>query len=98
MKNEASHPPLTAAQQSELDALASLTDPEIDTSDMPEVRDWSAARRGAFYRPVKQQLTLRIDADLVAWFRARTAGGKGYQSHMNEALREYVRRHEREPG
>jgi hypothetical protein len=36
--------------------------------------------RGAFYRPIKQQLTLRIDADIVAWFKEQTRDGKGYQT------------------
>ena len=55
---------------------------------MPEVKDWSDAKRGLFYRPVKQQLTLRIDSDLVAWFKSRTPQGEGYQTNMNRALRE----------
>jgi hypothetical protein len=39
----------------ELKALASLPDEAIDTSDAPELSDWSGAKRGLFYRPVKQQ-------------------------------------------
>ena len=35
-------------------------------SDAPEILDWSDARHGVFYRPVKQQITLRIDADFIA--------------------------------
>jgi uncharacterized protein (DUF4415 family) len=57
---------LTPAQQAEIEALAALLDDNIDTRDMPEVRDWSGARRGLFFRPIKQQLTLRIDADVIA--------------------------------
>jgi len=40
---------------------------------------------------VKQQLTLRLDADVVAWFKAHTKSAKGYQTRINQALREYVR-------
>ena len=87
---------LTASQKAELDALAGLPDHKIDTSDIPEARDWSGAMRGAFYRPIKQQLTLRIDADIVAWFKERTRDGKGYQTIINKALREYVERHAKE--
>ena len=87
---------LTASQEAELDALAELPDHEIDTSDISEARDWSGAMRGAFYRPIKQQLTLRIDADIVAWFKARARAGKGYQTIINKALREYVERHAKE--
>jgi len=50
---------LTAEQRIELDALSDLPDEQIDTTDMPEVRNWASARRGAFYRPVKEQLTSR---------------------------------------
>ncbi|MFI4986939.1 MAG: BrnA antitoxin family protein [Alphaproteobacteria bacterium] len=85
---------LTAEQRRELAALAALPDDQIDTSEMPEVIDWTNAKRGLFYRPVKQQITLRVDADVVAWFRRRAA--KGYQTDINRALREYVARHERQ--
>ena len=69
---------LTRAQEAELETLAALPEEQIDTGDIPEVRDWSGAKRGLFYRPVKQQLTLRLDADIVAWFKRHARGGKGY--------------------
>ena len=81
---------LTRAQAAELESLARLPDDAIDTSDAPEIPDWSGAKRGLFYRPVKQQLTLRLDADVVAWFKRQTASGEGYQTRINRALREYV--------
>lgn len=84
---------LTPAQQAEIDALAALPDDKIDTKDIPEVRDWSGAQRGLFFRPVKKQLTLRIDADLIAWFKSHTPNGDGYQTSINRALREYVDQH-----
>lgn len=87
--------PLTREQLSELKALADLPDSAIDTSDAPEVIDWSGAQRGLFYRPVKQQLTLRIDADVIAWFKKHTTADEGYQTRINRALREYVVGHER---
>jgi uncharacterized protein (DUF4415 family) len=90
MKKEASKR-LTREQLAELKALASLPDDAIDTSDAPELPDWSGAKRSLFYRPVKQQLTLRLDADVVAWFKSHTAAGEGYQTRINSALREYVR-------
>jgi uncharacterized protein (DUF4415 family) len=47
-----------------------------------------------FYRPVKQQqLTLRLDADVVAWFKARAGSNEGYQTRINRVLCEYVQRH-----
>jgi len=82
---------LTPEQRAELKSLAALRDDAIDTSDAPEVLDWSGARRGLFHRPVKQQLTLRLDADVVAWFKSHATSGEGYQTRINRALREYVR-------
>ena len=73
-------------------ALEALPNDQIDTSDAPEILDWSDARRGVFYRPVKQQITLRLDADIVAWFKAHARGGRGYQTDINGALREHVQR------
>ncbi len=85
----------TTKQRAELKALAALPDDRIDTRDIPEIRNWSGAKRGLFYRPVKRQITLRLDADVVAWFRSRAPAGRGYQTAMNRALREYVRHRER---
>jgi uncharacterized protein (DUF4415 family) len=86
---------LKRGQLAELKSLADLPDAAIDTSDVPEVLDWSGAKRGLFYRPIKQQLTLRLDADVVAWFRQHTATDEGYQTRINRALREYVLGQER---
>jgi uncharacterized protein (DUF4415 family)/uncharacterized protein (DUF433 family) len=83
---------LTEEQRAELAALEALPDDQIDTTDIPEVLDWSNAKRGAYYRPLKQQITLRLDADIVAWFKARAPDGRGYQTDINRALREYVER------
>ena len=88
---------LTPAQQAEIEALTALSDDQIDTRDIPEVLDWHGARRGLFFRPNKQQLTLRIDADVIAWFKHHTTNGEGYQTRINRALREYVEQHTRMP-
>ena len=90
------HTELSNEQIAELDALAELPDDEIDTSDIPEILDWSGGRRGVFYRPVKQQITLRLDADVVAWFKFKAKDGRGYQTDINRALREHVQRVEKE--
>ena len=85
---------MTARQKAELDALAALADAQIDTRSLPEVRDWSGARRGVLFRPIKKQLTLRLDADLIDWFKTHTPNGEGYQTRINVALREYVAQRE----
>jgi uncharacterized protein (DUF4415 family) len=89
---------LMPKQRTELKALAALRDDAIDTSDAPELLDWSGAKRGLFYRPVKQQLTLRLDADLVAWFKSHATSNDGYQTRINRALREYVQGQASRPG
>ena len=73
---------LTKEQKAEIKALANLPDEKIDTTDIPEILDWSGAKRGLLYRPVKRQITLRLDADVVAWFRANAPGGRGYQTEI----------------
>ena len=82
---------LPAHLRRELKALEGLRDDQIDTSDIPEQRDWSGARRGVFFRPIKQQITLRLDADLIDWFRRHPEGDEGYQTR---ALREYLEQHD----
>ena len=85
---------LTESQRAEIAALENLPEEEIDTTDIPEVIDWQGASRGVFYRPVKRQVTLRLDADVLTWFKAHAQGGRGYQTDINRALRDHVRRHE----
>ena len=83
-------PRLTPEMLAQLDRLAAMKDEDINLTDMPEVTDWSNAVRGKFYRPVKQQLTLRLDADVVHWFKTHSGEGRGYQTKINAALRRYV--------
>jgi uncharacterized protein (DUF4415 family) len=79
-------PKLSAEEIASLKALAARPDSEIDLSDIPELTEeqWKNAERGHFYRPVKRQITARVDADVLAWFKSQ---GKGYQSRINAILR-----------
>lgn len=79
-------PELTEERRKELARLDALPADQIDTSDIPELTDeqWASAVRGRFYRPIKQQITARLDADVLAWLKA---GGQGYQTRMNAILR-----------
>ena len=79
-------PKLTDDRRKELEKLDALPVDQIDTSDIPELTDeqWAGAVRGRFYRPIKQQITARLDADVLAWLKA---GGQGYQTRMNAILR-----------
>ena len=83
---------LSREMQEQMRTLEALPDDRIDTTDAPEILDWSDARRGVFYRPVKKQITLRLDADIIAWFKARARDGRGYQTDINGALRKHVQR------
>jgi len=78
--------------RAELNALAKKSDKEMDFSDIPQTTaaDWKNAVRGQFFRPVKKPVSLRLDADVIAWFKS--LDGK-YQSKMNDALREYMEHH-----
>ncbi len=71
-------------QAKELAALAALRDEKIDLTDLPEVLDWSGAVVGKYYRPLKKSLTIRLDADVLAWLKAE---GRGYQTRINKLLR-----------
>ena len=54
---------------------------------------WERARV-AFPEGRKQQLTLRLDADVLAWFKAQ---GKGYQTRMNAVLRAFYEARREQP-
>jgi uncharacterized protein (DUF4415 family) len=84
--NPANPGPLTRKQKSDLAALAAMPDEKIDYSDIPAKAAgfWDDAVRGGLYRPVKRQLTVRIDADILAWLKSQ---GTGYHSRLNEILR-----------
>jgi len=78
---------MTPARKRKLAQLMARPDAEIDFTDIPPLEEsfWRNAVRNPFYRPVKQQLTVRLDADVVAWLRRH---GKGYQTRLNRVLRQ----------
>ncbi|MCG7658068.1 BrnA antitoxin family protein [Wielerella bovis] len=68
--------------------MAAIRDEDIDYSDIPPLTDefWANAKRfNELYRPQKRQVTVRIDADVLAWLKQ---DGKGYQTRLNEILRQ----------
>jgi uncharacterized protein (DUF4415 family) len=86
---------LTPKLRVELAALQAKPDTAIDTADMPEIMDWSRAERGKFYRPVKKQVTLRLDADILHWFKSHAGNARGYQTQINDTLRKFVEKEAR---
>ena len=82
---------LTEQQKAELQALAEMSDDEIDLSGIPERDiDWSTARRGLFYRPVKREVTLSLDKYVLDWFEEKQADEKARHEAINEVLIEYI--------
>lgn len=83
---------LTEQQKAELQALAEMSDDEIDLSDIPERDvDWSTARRGLFYRPVKREVNITLDKYVLDWFEEKESDEKARHEAMNEVLLEYIR-------
>lgn len=87
VKRNLSDSRLTAGRKRRLEKLARQPESDINTFDIPELSEkfWRNAVRNPFYRPLKQQLTLRLDADVIAWLRRQ---GRGYQTRANALLRE----------
>jgi uncharacterized protein (DUF4415 family) len=82
-------PKLSDDKRKELQKLAAKADSEIDFSDIPEIREIPPdAVIGRFYRPKKTSVTIRLDADVLAWLKAT---GDGYQTRINIHLRQLMR-------
>jgi uncharacterized protein (DUF4415 family) len=83
--------PFSPDELEHLAALAALPDDQIDTSDIPETtaEQWKFAQRPGLYKPIKQPVTMRLDADVVAWFKDH-ADGQPYQTEINRVLRQHV--------
>jgi uncharacterized protein (DUF4415 family) len=79
--------------KAELARIRAIKDKDIDYSEIPELDDaWFRKARAAAAAslqpaPLKVPIALRLDADVLAWFRAQ---GKGYQTQINAILRAYA--------
>lgn len=61
---------------------------------MKDEYDFSGGVRGRFYEPTKKSTTIRLDDDVILFFKKRASEEKvGYQTLMNAALREYIKKH-----
>ena len=78
-----------------LDRLRSLPDSEIDTSDIPELDEDFFARARLVLPTRKQAVSIRLDADVVEWFRHQ---GRGYQTRINRVLRVFVEHEKKAAG
>ena len=69
-----------------------IKEENIDYSDIPELDDTFWDNAVIEYPEKKKPVTLRLDADVLAWFQSR---GKGYQTRINAVLRSYVEAHKK---
>ena len=76
--------------KSDLARLDRTKDADIDYSDIPPLGEEFFKKATAPWPPTKQQLTIRVDADVLGWLRA---GGKGYQTRINRILRAAMESH-----
>jgi uncharacterized protein (DUF4415 family) len=83
---------VTPKMRNELEQLTSMREDEIDLSDpdAPKITGWENIQKTKFYRPVKKQITIRLDADVLDWFQHQQ--GK-YQRLINVACRDYMKQH-----
>jgi uncharacterized protein (DUF4415 family) len=80
--------PLTAKERKSLLKLAARPDSEINFSDIPEIKELPPDYMiGRFYRPKKETISIRLDADVLAWLKQ---SGEGYQTRINTYLRQLM--------
>jgi uncharacterized protein (DUF4415 family) len=86
--------PISSKSKTDWERLDAMTDEDIDLSDCPEITPEQFAkaivRRGLPVEKNKAQVTLRIDHDVLEWFKAQ---GQGYQTQINSLLRAYMKAH-----
>lgn len=78
--------------------LDAMTDKDIDFSEIPEITPEMFAKgmvRRGLKPTYKRQMTLRLDSDVIEWFKRQ---GRGYQTRMNALLRAYMEEHKRMTG
>lgn len=85
---------LPETRQEDIKRMQAIKDKDIDFSDIPPLTDqfWANAKRiDQLYRPQKKQVTVRIDADVLAWLKS--GDEKGYQTRLNAILRNAMFQH-----
>ncbi|WP_047335359.1 BrnA antitoxin family protein [Pseudomonas protegens] len=80
---------MSNGSKTDWDRLAKADDQGIDTSDIPELND-DFFRRAEVHLPGKKAVTIRLDADVLEWFKGQ---GAGYQTRINQLLRQYMQAH-----
>jgi uncharacterized protein (DUF4415 family) len=80
---------MTISRQRQLEILRKMKEEEIDCSDAPPATLTELREAVAFIPPEKRPITIRLDEDVLEWFKAQQP--KGYQTLINAVLREYAR-------
>ncbi|MED5606111.1 MULTISPECIES: BrnA antitoxin family protein [Pseudomonas] len=80
---------MSKASKTDWKRLVEQGDDAIDTSDIPELGE-DFFRHAELRVPAKQTVTIRLDADVLEWFKAQ---GSGYQTRINQLLRRYMEAH-----
>ncbi|WP_060513166.1 BrnA antitoxin family protein [Pseudomonas sp. NBRC 111124] len=83
---------MTKASKTDWSRLAQQSDSDIDTSDIPELGE-DFFREAELRVPAKQTVTIRLDSDVLAWFKEQ---GAGYQTRINQLLRQYMQAQQRQ--
>ena len=77
--------------RSDMKRLDAMKDEEIDYSEIPEFDEAFLRQVEMKVSPGKRPVSLRLDADVLAWMKGQ---GKGYQSRINAILRAYYEAHQ----
>ena len=83
---------MTKSSKTDWSRLARQDDKDIDTTDIPEL-DQEFFRQAELRVPAKQAVTIRLDSDVLAWFKEQ---GSGYQTRINQLLRQYMQAQQRQ--
>jgi uncharacterized protein (DUF4415 family) len=82
---------ISKKSQTDWERLEAMSDEDIDFSDIPELTPEMFAkavvRHGLKEKENKAQLTIRVDQDVLTWFKSQ---GRGYQTRINALLRAYM--------
>lgn len=84
---------MSKSSKTDWNGLVAMEDKDIDTSDVPELDD-EFFRKAELKVPLEQLVTLRLESDVVAWFKSQ---GQGYQTRINKLLRAYMEKSASKP-
>jgi len=77
------------SSKTDWEKIQAMSDTDIDTSDLPELGE-DFFRNAQLHIPPKKPVTIRLDADVLEWYKSQ---GAGYQTRINKLLRSYMEAH-----